>query len=106
MRSEDLIESVLVLKVDAGLPFKTVEAVLDRLRGILDQVVLLTRLDISDPSLITAETWLGGLPGGIVLPLGSDDDARLAVATPDGSVVDAVARLRPSRRVRFTSAVS
>lgn len=89
MRSEHLTEPILVLKADAGLPYETDEAVLDDLRGILDQVVLLTRLDISDTSLITAETWLGGLPGGIVLPLGSADDDRLA-GTRDGSEVDAM----------------
>ena len=60
---------ILVLKIDTAVPFEKVQPILDTIAERQDRVVLMTQLDLSDKSRITAETWPGGLFGGLTIAL-------------------------------------
>ena len=76
-----LDDAVLVLKADSDAPWRVIDRILEAASGKLDRIVLLTDLDVSDRSLIGPDTWLGGLPGGLVLSLASEH-AVVAVPGP------------------------
>jgi hypothetical protein len=59
----------MVLKVDSAASFEKVDAILKQLAMVTDRVALLTHLDVTDHDVIEADTYPGGLPGGIILPL-------------------------------------
>lgn len=67
----------MVLKADAHAPFEIVGRVLEELAENTDRVFLLTALDVSEPGTVTAGTFPGGLPGGLVLPLAPAAEKRL-----------------------------
>lgn len=75
----------MLLKIDKNATFRDVQKVLDLVSRHLDRLTLLTQLDLSEPSRITASTWPGGLPGGMTLALAKPTVLQLAQAEERGT---------------------